>query len=215
MAGLGPARRGLARRGSAWPGKAWFIISRNKDDDMGTLEASYKDGFPSRGTDPQKVYEEIQIIRSKNDGRADEDQIVAAAAKKRSAMNPFFDWDDTDAAREWRRQQAGRLATAIVVLRDENHGKPSRAFSPVTIQIDGTKRPRGKGLPRVYGDTVEVLDIPEENAAILARLGRDLKSLLDRYEWVAELSGIEEALSTALDRANTAARALNKKADQS
>jgi len=208
-------KAGEAGLGGARLGTAWFIISRNKDDDMGTLEASYKDGFPSRGTDPQKVYEEIQIIRSKNDGRADEDQIVAAAAKKRSAMNPFFDWDDTDAAREWRRQQAGRLATAIVVLRDENHGKPSRAFSPVTIQIDGTTRPRGKGLPRVYGDTVEVLDIPEENEAILARLGRDLKSLLDRYEWVAELSGIEDALSTALERANAAARALNKKANQS
>lgn len=63
----------------------------------------------------QAVGEVLEKIRQDNAGKIDVRDVVAAARPESSALHPFFEWDDSKAAREYRLGQAKTLVRAVII----------------------------------------------------------------------------------------------------
>ena len=63
----------------------------------------------------QKLKEELEIIRAKNGGMLSPENVVEYAKNKNSALHGYFTWDNNEAARLYRLQQAGYLIRRIKV----------------------------------------------------------------------------------------------------
>jgi hypothetical protein len=117
----------------------------------------------------------------------DPEFVLLHAADETSALHPFFEWDDTEAAREYRLIQArGLIRMAVVVLPARN--EPVRAF--VSLSTD---RSCGGG----YRRTRDVLDDPELRAVMLQDALAELRLIQRKYSHLQELSALWQALEAA------------------
>lgn len=66
---------------------------------------------------PVDEFEELTTLISINGGRVTAEQIVATAANPASTFHKHFLWDDTEAARRFRLQQAGALIRKFTIVR--------------------------------------------------------------------------------------------------
>lgn len=89
----------------------------------------FREGFHVTG-DPQVVGETLESLRVRNGGQLTPDDVVVEAAKRRSVLRQYFEWDDTEAARQYRLSQARYLIRSVVVspAQDEPPFEPVRAF---------------------------------------------------------------------------------------
>lgn len=96
----------------------------------------------------------LEKLRKRSGGALSPEAVLAAAQSPDSPIHEYFEWDDDEAATQYRLQQARHLITVIVVSRMEEP-EPHRAFVSVTqgdkkyesseevkaqIETDGEKR---------------------------------------------------------------------------
>ena len=73
----------------------------------------FKSGFRLNG-DPQVVGETLEALRVRNGGQLTPEDVVVEAAKRRSVLGQYFEWDDTEAAQQHRLFQAKCLVGSVV-----------------------------------------------------------------------------------------------------
>jgi len=83
-------------------------------------------GAPFKKEDAQKIGEEIESIKI-TEGSLTPELVVKYAKKKTNFLNQYFEWDDTEASKKWRLQQArnivNHIVEVVIIKNEENDVK--------------------------------------------------------------------------------------------
>lgn len=136
------------------------------------MENLYKD------VDPYKVYDELQGL---GDSVKPVD-IVEAAKDENSELHKCFEWDDSEAARKYRLQQARILVMNLVIIESEHKEEPQQ------IRVMYTSNKGG------YKPTKLIVQQKDEYEALLERAKAELKAFKKKYSMLVELNEIFELI---------------------
>jgi len=81
-----------------------------------------RDGAPFKRAEAQEIGEYIFNLKD-NKGEITPLDVVNSARSKSSILNKYFDWDDTEAAKQWRLQQARNIMNHIIEVIVIDDGK--------------------------------------------------------------------------------------------
>lgn len=130
---------------------------------------------------------EIDRLIEENGGSISPAKVVAAASDPASPLHSLFQWDDTDAARQWREHQARLYLRAVcVVIPVPGSDEPQRFRAYLS-------RPSERGgdsyhpIARVLTDT----DLYNE---LLQEALKELNECRKRYKGIKELARVFDAL---------------------
>ena len=127
----------------------------------------------------------------KNDGLT-ADEVVADAKRKRSPIHDYFQWDDSEAAAEYRLEQARHLMRSVaIVIEGREDREPIRAF------VRLAKNTHYRSLTVVMSDNVMRNDFLEQAM-------RELQSWQRRYQDYAELAEVFSAIDATASKVKEA-----------
>lgn len=138
--------------------------------------------------DAQVAGEELSRIERHNNGRLDRKDVLEQARAPTNPLHPAFEWNDGEAAEQWRLQQASVLITCIttVVEKDGAVSAPVRAFVSVVRDED-----------RSYVNIAHALSEEDLRRQVLGRAMRELVAWRDRYAELTELASLFVAVDQA------------------
>lgn len=128
--------------------------------------------------DAQAAGETLEHLRTNHGGLLTAELVVEQARQQSSPLHGYFEWDDTEAAHQYRLEQARHLIRHIVV-REAETAAPRKAY--VQVQVKDV---------RAYTDTVEALQDEGLRLYVLNQAKRDLESFARRYGELEELAGM-------------------------
>lgn len=87
-----------------------------------------------KNADPQKIGQQVEQIQRERGGNFEAVDLVNEARPKNSVLHDVFEWDDTEAAEQYRIQQARHLLSVLVVETElPDHEKVThRVFVSIT-----------------------------------------------------------------------------------
>lgn len=89
--------------------------------DLAFLRSTSLEVKKMRKDDISLIQRELERVRKKNSlGLLIPREVWESAVEETHPLHPFFQWDDTEAAKSWRDEQSRRLIR-FVVVRDESH----------------------------------------------------------------------------------------------
>jgi hypothetical protein len=140
-----------------------------------------KRGLPG-GVNPQTVGETIELIRKKK-GSVTPEMLVAAAKAKASPIHGCFTWNDKEAGK-LRRLDEARYLLRMVTVEVETDNEPivTRAFVSISDSTEYT--------------TIEAAMSDEDmRAQLLMQAKKELRSFKQKYAQLKELSQVFEAIN--------------------
>jgi len=165
---------------------------------------SYKfaDGFHvPKGLTAETAANELEVIRQTT-GQLIPENIINAARSTLSPLHSVFEWDDTVAGAQYRKNQASQLVRAIVVVKEE-YEQPFRMFT----LVKDSDAPRTSYLPTTF--VVQDVDLLADG---LNRLKKELAGALRSVE---ELRNLAAKLAPKKTKAlNQAAVLIQRAADK-
>lgn len=129
--------------------------------------------------DAQKIGEALEQISISADGFLTPQAIVDAAKDRRNVLHRHFEWDDTEAANQWRLEQARSIVQSIHVEASETESGYSRAFLSIR-EKDGTS----------YRSIQDILQSADLQSKVLAAAERDLLAFESRYRSLTDICDI-------------------------
>lgn len=146
----------------------------------------FRQGASIKG-DPQIVGEHLELLRTKApSGKLTPDDVLADAANPNSPLHPSFDWDDTEAARNWRLNQARQLVASVVVVYRRSEGaEPQTVRAFVSVRTE-----EGRG----YVPTFDAMSDEDLRRQTLLRAWNEMQSFRKRYGDLAEFASIFASL---------------------
>jgi hypothetical protein len=177
MAGLGKA--GNTRRDGHHYKRPPFSTMKTKPNETASLE------------------ELLGKIAQKHGGTLTPEQVLKAAAPKSSPLHQHFQWDDTEAARQYRLMQAGQLIRRVRITYAPSEGREFRvrAFVNVTPEACEDESPRGH-----YVSFETAIGIPNYREQLLANARRDAETFKQKYATLEEVLPIIQAIDAGLAR---------------
>lgn len=144
---------------------------------------SWKPGA-RKGGKAQEVGEALEAIRAENRGALAPSDVVESATNKASVLHRYFEWDDIEAAHQWRVEQARDLIRSVCVVVEEagDVASPVRAFVHVTAD-DGP-----------YVGMVEAMSDATMRKLIIERALDEVRSWRQRHKELNELAAIFAAV---------------------
>ena len=137
-----------------------------------------------------EVTAELQRIQAANGGLLRPVDVVREASRPDSPLHNHFTWDDSEAAHQWRLQQARQLIRVTVEVLPYNEPEYMvRAY--VSLVKDRVQDNGG------YRAMVAVIQSPTERQLLLAQALQELNRLRVKYHQLAEL----DAIFRGIDRA--------------
>jgi hypothetical protein len=112
--------------------------------------------------------------------------VVRAARSRRNPLHQFFEWDDTQAAAQYRLEQARHLIRSVRVTIIESGGESLDVSLFIANPGDEDDQP--------YLQTVRAFANQETRQQLLAKALRELRSWRARYETLKELSKVFAAV---------------------
>jgi len=151
----------------------------------------WREGFPNRGVLAAVVGKEIErILMGVPDERVKPDMLVEAARNSRSPLHPMFDWDDNVAAEKWRKEQAGELLRAVVVIQEIDGVKTAvRRFAYIPSEEN-----------RGYTTMAFAMKDPESADLIVAESLRYLEGWQRRFGIYSQLREEAAAVASLIER---------------
>lgn len=126
--------------------------------------------------------EELQAIYESN-GKLTPTIVVDVARSADHPLHSRFNWDDTDAAECWRRDQAKRLIRSVRITyrtpNEKDSGASVRAFQAVHTEEGNVFKP-----------SEEVVQDEFLTKLVLSEMTRDWQALKRRYERFAEFTAM-------------------------
>lgn len=130
-----------------------------------------------------KYTEELSKIAAAHGGTLYPRDVVEAARPEDSPLHDAFTWDDTEAARQWRLEQARRLIRVQVTILPNNN-KPVQAF----VSLTQKRLDDGGYLP---------IQTILSNEKLIARMKQDAATELEiftrKFQQISELKPVFEA----------------------
>ena len=137
-------------------------------------------------------------LAKKNDGQLTPQIVLAEAEKKKSPLHSHFCWDDTEAARAWRLDQASRLIRRVRVTIEISPERTVsvRAFFNVTPEATGRDDDDDSDAPLSVYVPVEVA-MRDHQPEILAQALSELRAIKNKYSHLNELAAVWDAVDRA------------------
>ncbi|MEO5375107.1 MAG: hypothetical protein H7840_12625 [Alphaproteobacteria bacterium] len=143
----------------------------------------------------QMVGERLEQLRLASSDDLTADRVVADANAPSSPLHPLFEWDDDEAAHQYRLVQARSLIRSVVVHYPAAPEGPRTAIAFVNIRQDDH---------HYYTATAVALSDPARRAIVLRQAWNDFQALRKRYQDLGEfaavfaaLDGVEETMPPA------------------
>jgi hypothetical protein len=156
--------------------------------------AVWKNGVPSRGINASDALEYLEELRLQHNNELSPELVVESAKDPDSLIHPWFDWDDAEAAKKHRLDQARKLIRSIEVVRvvlDEP--QPVRVFHVVR-----TERIESK-VKTYFSSMDEILADADARQRLIEQARREAKALRDKYVHLVELSYLWENIDAGLN----------------
>lgn len=133
----------------------------------------------------QVAGEELERIRTVNNGRLAQETVVEEARDKKSPLHPAFEWNDRQAAHQYRLSQAGYVIRMLSVSYVEGDKKtdPIRAFVNVSRDED-----------RSYTSIAHAMSDDELREQVIAKAYKELNDWKARYEDLLEFASVFTAI---------------------
>lgn len=131
------------------------------------------------GIDPQRCADEIDSIGES----ATPAQIVDKARDERTELHKAFEWRDDVAAESWRRSQARKLCSNLIIYRQE-----ASPETPHTRYFYKASQERG------YQKSEYIYRNDSEHSALIARAKAELSAWKNRYAGIQEFAEIFDAI---------------------
>ena len=140
----------------------------------------------------QRYGERIGALIEQNNGQVDRQSILEDARKKRSPLHDFFEWDDAEAANQYRLDQARYLLRNILVVVkiDDEQEEEVRAFHSVVVTADGSD----EAHERAYVQIDRVLTESELKEQVIDQALKALISWKKKYQQYKELAVVVKAI---------------------
>lgn len=141
----------------------------------------WKNNAHAPKVDAQIAGNELERIRTQNNGRLDSNRVVEEARDKASPLHPAFEWNDKKAAQAWRVEQAGHMIRCIevVIERPSGNAPPIRAFVSVKRDED-----------RSYTSVQHALSDGELRLQVVAQAWAELEAWRKRHAELVEFAKI-------------------------
>lgn len=132
------------------------------------------------------AYNELEQIRRNAGGILKAEDVVRSAEEISSPLHNYFEWDDSEAAVQWRLQQARQLIRYVVVL-------PPKDSTPISayVSLRDDRVHEGGG----YRAIAEVMSDEQLREKLLAEAMEDLKHWEMKYQRLTELKSVFEAIA--------------------
>jgi hypothetical protein len=130
--------------------------------------------------------QELEVIRQSNGGILQAETVVEAAADLESPLHGSFQWDDTEAARQWRIEQARRLIRSVLIM-VPNYKKPVPVY--ISLKFD-RMQPKGG-----YRTIIDVMSNKDQREMLIAEAMADLQTWQAKYAMLEELRPVFETIS--------------------
>ena len=155
--------------------------------------------FRTKGVDPQKVGEHLEGLRAEV-GDALTTQVVVENARSPSApTHPCFEWDDSQAAMDWRTHQARNMLNTLQVVITSGDGT-TRSFVANVHVVTPDKQ-------NAYVPTLVAVGDTEYKRQVIAEAQRYLDGFRRRYKDLEEFAPVVaaiEAVAAALKQPDAA-----------
>lgn len=138
--------------------------------------------------DAQVAGDELERIRTHNNGRLESLDVVEAARPEEAPLHPAFEWDDAKAAEAFRVEQAKYIIRHVDVVMDSKAGEPTpiRAFVSVKREDD-----------RSYTSTSHALSDPDLRKQVVEAAWRELQAWRARHAELIEFANVFAVIEEA------------------
>ena len=169
----------------------------------------FREGCHLRG-DAQVVGERLESIRTKRNALTP-DIVLQDARNIRSPLHEFFEWDESEAARKYRLDQAGHLIRAVQVTYEDVPAVTPRQIELTALPALTTPvRPvraflviRGDDGVLGYVETQAAMSDPDMRKQVLQRAHSELDAVARKWREVSELAEVFKALDRLGDLVST------------
>lgn len=134
--------------------------------------------------DANVVGQHIEEIRARCKGELTPEDILNDAANPNSPLHSFFEWSDTEAARQYRLHQARGLIRSVVAIYVHDDKPATRIRAYVHVPEPGAPH---------YRETSHAMSRKETRDMILQRAWRELQQWKQRYKDLKEFSEVFQA----------------------
>ncbi len=135
---------------------------------------------------------ELQRLAHEHGGVLQPRVVVDAARSPESPLHKSFEWDDTEAAEQWRLQQARKLIN--VVVRYEQVGAKSISCR-VFVSLTPDRKEGGDG----YRLSATVMSDSDQRRQLLADARADMLRFKEKYRALNELAEVFDAIDRAAE----------------
>lgn len=144
-----------------------------------------------------RVKEELETIRLANGGLLLPQDVVDFARNPETALHRKFDWDDSEAAEKWRRQQARQVIKVHVII------PPAAASAPTQVVVKNYHHvPTDK---KGYRAIEDISASKQMRDALLRRMVQDIQTFRAKHAatmaYLKNVTAFQTALQTMEDEA--------------
>lgn len=128
-----------------------------------------------------QVEKELQALADES-GELTPDLVLEAARDETSPLHSHFEWDDTEAAEQWRKEQARRLIRSVTIVYREATDQERQRTTRKYVSV---RQPEGR---HVYREAEQVARDPDQLRLVLADMRREWETLKRKYAEFAEFA---------------------------
>ena len=139
----------------------------------------WRDGF-TYSVSAEEVGKVVNHIEER-DGTVTREAFLEESRAESSPTHSMFTWDDTIAAEKWRLDESRKIITALQIVYEDT--EESEIPVPAVINIASERKAE-------YRNIVDALSDQESRELIVARLKREVDSLIQRNRHIDELVDI-------------------------
>lgn len=130
-------------------------------------------------SDPNIVGTHLELLRKNSHGELTPEDVLRDAASDNSPLHAYFEWSDTEAARQYRLQQARGLIRAVVAIYTSPDKPAQRMRAFVHIPERGAEH---------YRDTAHAMSQERTRDLVLQQAWREFQSWRKRYKDLDEFA---------------------------
>lgn len=132
-----------------------------------------------------EVGQHLELLRTEAKGELTPEDVLKDAANPNSPLHGFFEWDDTEAARQHRLKQARGLIRCVVAIytSDEKPAVRQRAYVHIA-----------QGEASHYRESQHAMSQKKTRDQVLRRAWTELKAWRDRYRDLVQFAKLVEVI---------------------
>ena len=144
---------------------------------------------PGAKGDAKVIGEHLEFLRKQALGELTPEDVLADARNPNSPLHPFFEWDDSAAAEQYRLKQARGLIRSVVAVYVSEERPAVRTRAYVHIPEKGAKH---------YRDAGEAMSRTKTRQMVLQRAFAELSAWRQRYKELSEFAALFEVVDEVL-----------------